>query len=249
MAIKTVRLDVWFMSFVASRAHDHAAAKPAPARARMAVQRARWRGVSVSVREAGLGDRLSADAGDLFFLGGGEDRQQRIASGDLCAVKRGALEEAAADGAVFLAVCGGYQLLGRYYRAADGEELPGVGLLDLWTEHPGAGAKRQAREPKARIDGAYERTVEAGIRAGAARRFEQRATDVERCPVELNQRIRSGRAERPAGDVDDAAAAVPTHRLGGGTSTYRTGLPRAAESVPATTEIARAQVLRGVRWV
>jgi CobQ-like glutamine amidotransferase family enzyme len=94
------------------------------------VQRARWRGLSVSVREAGLGDAVEAGEADLFFLGGGEDRQQRIA------------EAAAAAGAVILAVCGGYQLLGRYYRTAGGEELPGLGLLDLWTEHPGPGVKR-----------------------------------------------------------------------------------------------------------
>jgi CobQ-like glutamine amidotransferase family enzyme len=43
---------------------------------------------------------------------------------------------------VLLAVCGGYQLMGAYYRDASGSELPGAGLLDLWTEHPGPGAKR-----------------------------------------------------------------------------------------------------------
>ncbi len=105
-------------------------------------QRARWRGIAVTVTEAGMGDRISPDAADLFFIGGGEDRQQRIASQDLIGVKRGPLEEAVEDGAVVLAVCGGYQLAGRFYRPAEGEDLPGVGLLDLWTEHPGPGARR-----------------------------------------------------------------------------------------------------------
>ncbi len=106
------------------------------------IQRARWRGLPVTVTEVGLGEPVDPDAADLFFIGGGEDRQQRIAADDLCRVKRNALEDAVEDGAVVLAVCGGYQLAGRYYRPAEGEELPGVGLLDLWTEHPGPGVRR-----------------------------------------------------------------------------------------------------------
>ncbi len=104
--------------------------------------RARRRGIGVAVTEAGLGDRIDPDAADLFFIGGGEDRQQRIACGDLARLKRGPLADAVAKGAVVLGVCGGYQLLGRYYRPAEGDDLPGVGLLDLWTEHPGPGVRR-----------------------------------------------------------------------------------------------------------
>jgi len=104
-------------------------------------QRARWRGVDVAVVEVTLGRTAPGDA-DLYFLGGGEDRQQRIAADDLAARQRGPLTDAAAAGAVVLGVCGGYQLLGRFYRSADGRDLPGVGLLDLWTEHPGAGSRR-----------------------------------------------------------------------------------------------------------
>jgi lipid II isoglutaminyl synthase (glutamine-hydrolysing) len=106
------------------------------------VTRARWRGIEVIVTEAPLGKRITPDGADLFFIGGGEDRQQRIAAGDLAAMKRGPLEEAVEDGAVVLAVCGGYQLVGHYYRPAEGDDLPGIGLLDLWTEHPGPQARR-----------------------------------------------------------------------------------------------------------
>lgn len=106
------------------------------------MQRARWRGIEVTVTEAPLGERVGPDDADLFFIGGGEDRQQRIAAGDLAAMKRGPLEEAVQDGAVVLAVCGGYQLVGRFYRPAEGDDLPGIGLLDLWTEHPGPRARR-----------------------------------------------------------------------------------------------------------
>jgi CobQ-like glutamine amidotransferase family enzyme len=105
-------------------------------------QRARWRGIGVTVTDVGLGERLDPEAADLFFIGGGEDRQQRIASDDLSTVKQKPLQDAAEDGAVVLAVCGGYQLIGRFYRPATGRELPGAGLLDLWTEHPGPGARR-----------------------------------------------------------------------------------------------------------
>jgi CobQ-like glutamine amidotransferase family enzyme len=106
------------------------------------VERARRRGLEVAVHEAGLGDRIDPGEADLFFIGGGEDRQQRIASADLVRAKRGPLEEAVAGGAVVLAVCGGYQLAGRFYRPAEGDDLPGLGLLDLWTEHPGPGTRR-----------------------------------------------------------------------------------------------------------
>jgi CobQ-like glutamine amidotransferase family enzyme len=105
-------------------------------------ERARRRGIAVTVVEAGLGDPIEPNRADLYFIGGGEDRQQRIASEDLLRSKRGPLAEAAASGAVVLAVCGGYQLAGRFYRPAEGEDLPGLGLLDVWTEHAGAETPR-----------------------------------------------------------------------------------------------------------
>lgn len=106
------------------------------------VNRARWRGVDVRVDEFRLRDPLTPGAHDLYFIGGGEDRQQRLAAPDLRERKRDALDHARARGAVVLAVCGGYQLLGHYYRPAEGEDLIGVGLLDITTEHPGSAAAR-----------------------------------------------------------------------------------------------------------
>jgi CobQ-like glutamine amidotransferase family enzyme len=61
---------------------------------------------------------------------------------DFIAVKSRAVKEAAERDVVVLAVCGGYQLAGQYYRSADGSELPGAGILDIWTVHPGAEARR-----------------------------------------------------------------------------------------------------------
>ncbi len=105
-------------------------------------RRAGWRGIDVRVVEARLGDQIDPAASDLYFIGGGEDRQQRLAAPDLCRVKGAALREAAQSGAAVLAVCGGYQLIGHDYRPADGPDLEGLGLLDLHTVHPGPGARR-----------------------------------------------------------------------------------------------------------
>ena len=104
--------------------------------------RAQLRGITVRIEERRLGEPVDPDEHDLYFIGGGEDRQQRLAADDLRVVKGPALHEAAASGAVVLAVCGGYQLLGHYYRPSDGADLVGLGLLDLTTEHPGPAARR-----------------------------------------------------------------------------------------------------------
>jgi CobQ-like glutamine amidotransferase family enzyme len=85
----------------------------------------------------GLGDGVPG-AVNLFYVGGGQDREQELVAPDLAA-KADALRDAIDAGAVFLAVCGGYQLLGRSYRDVAGVELPGAGLLPL---HTIAGDKR-----------------------------------------------------------------------------------------------------------
>jgi lipid II isoglutaminyl synthase (glutamine-hydrolysing) len=95
-------------------------------------RRCRWRGIEFSVTASGLGDRLDPDAADLFYLGGGQDRDQKLCALDLAEIKRDALHAATGRGAVILAVCGGYQLLGHSYQLGD-ETLPGVGLVDLVT--------------------------------------------------------------------------------------------------------------------
>src|SRR5438093_7417834 len=76
---------------------------------------------------------------DIFFFGGGQDREQALVYDDLIEIKQEPLEAAVAHGSVVLAVCGGYQLLGHYYQTAEGERFPGIGLIDVRTE---AGKKR-----------------------------------------------------------------------------------------------------------
>jgi len=103
-------------------------------RGNIAVLRARceWRGIGFEHASSTLGERFDPDAHDLVYMGGGQDRDQIAVARDMEATKRDALHSAAGRGAVVLAVCGGYQLLGHSYELG-GEELPGVGLVDLKT--------------------------------------------------------------------------------------------------------------------
>ncbi len=97
-------------------------------------RRCRWRGIGFEVSACGLGETLDPDAPhDLYYLGGGQDRDQRLCAEDLVQRKRTGLHAAKTRGAVVLGVCGGYQLLGRSYELAPGEDLPGVELLDVRT--------------------------------------------------------------------------------------------------------------------
>jgi lipid II isoglutaminyl synthase (glutamine-hydrolysing) len=94
-------------------------------------RRCSWRGIGFDVIAVGLGDALPE--ADLYYLGGGQDRDQLLIAADI-ARHAGPLAEAVAGGAGVLAVCGGYQLLGHYYRGHLGNEMRGLGLVDLVTE-------------------------------------------------------------------------------------------------------------------
>lgn len=113
-------------------------------RGNIAVLRARcqWRGLGFEHAAAGLRESVDPAAHDLFYMGGGQDRDQIAVAHDMAETKRDALHAAADRGAVVLAVCGGYQLLGHSYELR-GERLPGVGLVDL----------RTVREPGPRLIG------------------------------------------------------------------------------------------------
>jgi lipid II isoglutaminyl synthase (glutamine-hydrolysing) len=109
-------------------------------RGNMAVlaRRAALRGHELVVEAVSMGDVLRPGAHDLLYVGGGQDREQTLVAVDLAA-KADAVHEAVAGGTAVLAVCGGYQLLGRFYRDREGVELPGVGLFPL---HTVAGERR-----------------------------------------------------------------------------------------------------------
>jgi CobQ-like glutamine amidotransferase family enzyme len=91
-------------------------------------RRAAWRGLELEVEAIGVGEPVRPGAHDLLYIGGGQDREQGLIAPDLAA-KGDGIKEAVSGGAALLAVCGGYQLLGRFYRERSGAELPGVGLF------------------------------------------------------------------------------------------------------------------------
>src|SRR5581483_10577555 len=119
-------------------------------------RRCAWRGIGFELIASGLGEELDGERHDLYYLGGGQDRDQRLCAADLVATKRGALERAAERGAVVLGVCGGYQLLGGSYAVGE-ERIEGVGLLDVST----------VREPGPRLIGNVAIDVAAALGAGA----------------------------------------------------------------------------------
>ncbi|HWQ41792.1 MAG TPA: glutamine amidotransferase [Desulfosporosinus sp.] len=97
-----------------------------------------WRGIEPVIQKASLGDDLDFMGMDILFLGGGSDREQGLLVQDLMR-RKNELRKAIEDGLVVLSICGGYQMLGKYYQMASGERIQGLGIIDIWTI---AGAKR-----------------------------------------------------------------------------------------------------------
>lgn len=136
----------------------------------MLERRCTWRGIGFELVASSLDDVLDGQAHDLYYIGGGQDRDQALCAEDLHRHKREALHEAAARQAVVLGVCGGYQLLGGSY-VLDGDTLAGVELLPL----------RTVREPGARLignvaievslEGLGERRVLAGFENHGGRTY------------------------------------------------------------------------------
>ena len=96
--------------------------------------RGETRDIKVNVTNISMGDKFSPDSSDIVFFGGGQDYEQSIVSLDIMQTKRYALGEYIENEGVFLAICGGYQLLGKSYITPLGETLDGLGILDIRTE-------------------------------------------------------------------------------------------------------------------
>ena len=131
-------------------------------------RRLAWRGFELQVTEAGPGVKIRDGEADIYYLGGGQDRDQQRVAQDLLETKAAAVKAAVADGAVGLFVCGGYQLAGREYRSADGCVMEGMGVLDVTTE---AGASRLVGnvEIESRLGGETIRIVGYENHAGRSR--------------------------------------------------------------------------------
>lgn len=96
------------------------------------VRRCQWRGIDVDVINYNVGDKAAFEDVDIFFIGGGADSSMGIVRSDINNIKP-QLECAIEEGKVLLAICGGYQLLGKYYKGKK-ETIDGLGLLDFYTE-------------------------------------------------------------------------------------------------------------------
>ena len=96
-------------------------------------QRLRWRGIDVTTTGVSVGEPLDASKFDLFFIGGGQDFEQEVLLEDLKGDKTEQVKSAIEDGKTFLAICGGYQMLGAYYKTWDGQQCDFIGALDLYT--------------------------------------------------------------------------------------------------------------------
>ena len=109
-------------------------------------KRCEWRGIEIEFDEIDIGDPISDH--DLYFIGGGQDKQQQDVARELYKNKENLLTQRD-NGSVFLGICGGYQLLGHYYQPFDGEKLKGISLLDAYTV---AGKKRFIGNVTAKTD-------------------------------------------------------------------------------------------------
>lgn len=96
------------------------------------IYRCKVRGINLNVTTISINEDIDYERFDIYFIGGGQDQQQALVSSDLQNKKK-SLNKAIESNSVFLTVCGGYQLLGKYYRTYDGKELQGIEALDLYT--------------------------------------------------------------------------------------------------------------------
>lgn len=96
-------------------------------------KRCEWRGIEAKIVDFSLSNERDVNDADIFFMGGGSDRGQGIVYSHFLKYKN-SVSDAIEDGSVFLAICGGYQLLGESYIDADGNKIPGLGVFDYTTE-------------------------------------------------------------------------------------------------------------------
>ena len=106
-------------------------------------RRAEARGIEVEIKNVKIGDELKSGETDIYFFGGGQDKQQAEIALDLKNMKKDALLKDLEAGVVCLAICGGYQLLGKYYLAGDGQRAEGVGFFPIETVAPGTNVKQR----------------------------------------------------------------------------------------------------------
>ena len=109
--------------------------------------RCEWRGIDLEIEQVNIDDKLESGT-DIYFIGGGQDRQQVEVSLEMQKNKSFFVDEYNND-SVFLGICGGYQLMGQYYQPHDAKRLDGIGILDAYTV---AGSTRFIGNVSAKMD-------------------------------------------------------------------------------------------------
>lgn len=106
-------------------------------------KRCQWRDIGAEVVPITFESRIAnLESCDLIFMGGAQDRQQKLAGEDFLKRKGPVVKKMVESGIPALFVCAAYQFVGHYYKPYQGEKIPGAGIFDLVTEHPGDQAKR-----------------------------------------------------------------------------------------------------------
>lgn len=96
-------------------------------------KRCQWRNIEARVHNISIGDPFIREEYDIVFIGGGQEFEQTIIQDDLKKGKAQEIVEAVEDDMVFLGICGGFQLLGKYYKNSSGEVIECLGAIDAWT--------------------------------------------------------------------------------------------------------------------
>ncbi len=96
-------------------------------------QRCYWRGIEIEIRNIHLKEKFEPEKYDLVFIGGGQDKEQRLVAQDLQKIRGKDIKKATDSGLPILGICGGYQLFGHYFKTIGGDTLPGIGILDVKT--------------------------------------------------------------------------------------------------------------------
>ncbi len=97
------------------------------------IYRCKQRSIDVKVNQISINQPLVSNTYDLFFFGGGQDKAQDIVGKDLLS-KSKSIKESIDSGAALLSVCGGYQLLQKYFKTTEGKTIKGIGLFNAYTQ-------------------------------------------------------------------------------------------------------------------
>ncbi len=104
-------------------------------------RRCEWLGIDLQLKALNLGNTAASNTTDIYFMGGGQDNDQLAVVDDFHQLKQEAIRTDTEAGAVFLGVCGGYQLMGNTFLMGDNQETKGLGIINVRTQAPSKDVK------------------------------------------------------------------------------------------------------------